>query len=172
MTAPVLDDVRLRRYARQILLPEIGGRGQRALLAATVQVSLEDLAAAQVALAYLAGAGIGTLVLRDAPAVVIAAHVGFLLEPADEGAPVVEALRRRIAERAPDTSVRAADEQGDEPGPVLLRGPIEESIEGAVDEPDEWPAAPPLVAALWRGGQAAAKVLLELCQAAQVRRTP
>ncbi len=164
MTAPMLDDARLRRYARQILLPEIGGRGQRALLAATVQVSLADLAAAQVALAYLAGAGIGTLVLRDAPAVVTAGHVGFLLEPADEGAPVVEALRRRIAERAPDTSVRAADEREDEPGPVLLREPLQ--------EPDEWPAEPPLVEALWRGGQAAAQVLLELCQAAQARRAP
>lgn len=163
VTAPVIDDARLRRYARQILLPEIGGRGQRALLAATVQVSLEDLAAAQVALAYLAGAGIGTLVLRDAPAVVTAADVGFLLEPADEGASVVEALRRRIAERTPDTSVRAADE-GDEPGPVLLRGPAA--------EPGERTEATALVEALWRGGQAAAQIVLELCQAAQVRRAP
>lgn len=164
--APVLDDARLRRYARQILLPEIGGRGQRALLAATVQVSLIDLAAAQVALAYLAGAGVGTLVLRDAPAAVSAAHVGFLLEPADEGAPVVEALRRRIAERTPDTEVRAADAadaaDAHGPGPVLLSEPSAAAAPAELVE----------VEALWRGGQAATQILLALCQAAQAGRAP
>lgn len=161
--APVLDDARLRRYARQILLPEIGGRGQRALLAATVQVSLIDLAAAQVALAYLAGAGVGTLVLRDAPAAVTAAHVGFLLEPADEGAPVVEALRRRIAERTPDTEVRAAGAaDAHDPGPVLLSEPIAPAAPAELVE----------VEALWRGGQAATQILLALCQAAQAGRAP
>lgn len=158
--APMLDDARLRRYARQILLPEIGGRGQRALLAATVHVSLIDLAAAQVALAYLAGAGVGTLVLRDAPAVVAAAHVGFLLEPADAGAPVVEALRRRIAARTPDTEVRAAS--AEEPGPVLLREPATSAGPAELVE----------VEALWRGGQAASQILLALCQAAQTGRAP
>lgn len=159
--APPLDDVRLRRYARQILLPELGGRGQRALLAATVHVSARELAVAQVALAYLAGAGVGTLVVRDAPPLVDACHVGFLLEPGDVGVPVLEALRRRIAERTPDTEVRAAG-SADEPGPVLLSEPAAPAQTGPAE----------LVEALWRGGEAATQALLALSQAARAGRAP
>jgi hypothetical protein len=52
-----LDELQIRRYARHILLPEVGGIGQERLLAAEVRVSGEptwvDLAAA-----YLSAAGV------------------------------------------------------------------------------------------------------------------
>lgn len=59
-----LSDAQVDRYSRQIVLPEIGGRGQERLLAATVCLRgggpLLDTAAR-----YLAGAGIGALRLDD-----------------------------------------------------------------------------------------------------------
>ncbi len=56
----MLTDEQIDRYSRQIILPEVGGRGQERLLAArmTLLAEVEDLAPA---LNYLAGAGIGTI---------------------------------------------------------------------------------------------------------------
>jgi hypothetical protein len=48
------------RYARQIAVPGVGARGQRAFASADVIVGGDQLAAEVCAL-YLAGAGIGTL---------------------------------------------------------------------------------------------------------------
>jgi adenylyltransferase/sulfurtransferase len=61
-----LSDDQIDRYSRQIVLPEIGGRGQERLLAATVVLAGHSELAA-VAARYLAGAGIGALRL-DEPA--------------------------------------------------------------------------------------------------------
>lgn len=55
---------RLARFARHIVLPEIGGAGQVALAEATVVlIGLGGIGSP--ALQYLAGAGVGTLVLVD-----------------------------------------------------------------------------------------------------------
>jgi molybdopterin/thiamine biosynthesis adenylyltransferase len=59
---------RLERFARHIVLPEIGGAGQAALAKSTVVlVGLGGIGSP--ALQYLAGAGVGTLVLVDDDAV-------------------------------------------------------------------------------------------------------
>lgn len=59
---------RLDRFARHIVLPEIGGTGQAALARATVVlIGLGGIGSP--ALQYLAGAGVGTLVLVDDDAV-------------------------------------------------------------------------------------------------------
>ncbi len=59
-----LSDQQLDRYARHIVLPEIGGRGQQHLLAAKVLViGAGGLGAA--CLHYLAAAGVGTLGIVD-----------------------------------------------------------------------------------------------------------
>jgi molybdopterin/thiamine biosynthesis adenylyltransferase len=47
----------IRRYARQIVLPDLGGAGQEALRAATVT------AASELEALYLAAAGVGTIVV-------------------------------------------------------------------------------------------------------------
>ena len=62
----MLTDGQIERYSRQIILPEVGGRGQERLLAARLAViaEIEDLTPA---LNYLAGAGIGSICL-DTPA--------------------------------------------------------------------------------------------------------
>lgn len=60
-----LSDAQIERFSRQIVLPQIGGRGQQRLLAATVAIGGAGEVAA-IAARYLAGAGIGHLVLHGA----------------------------------------------------------------------------------------------------------
>ncbi len=58
-----LSDAQIERYSRQIVLPQVGGRGQERLLAARVAIAGE-LADLESALAYLVGAGVGTIFLN------------------------------------------------------------------------------------------------------------
>src|SRR5437879_3484705 len=55
-----LTDEQVDRYSRQIILPEVGGRGQERLLAARVVVA-GDGGAAVAAATHLGRAGVGTL---------------------------------------------------------------------------------------------------------------
>ncbi|WP_315919190.1 molybdopterin-synthase adenylyltransferase MoeB [Mesorhizobium sp. SP-1A] len=64
MTTPPLSDEELERYARHIVLPEIGGAGQQKLKRARVLVIGAGGLGAPV-LAYLAAAGVGTLGIVD-----------------------------------------------------------------------------------------------------------
>jgi molybdopterin/thiamine biosynthesis adenylyltransferase len=84
-----------------VLLPDVGGTGQRRLFAATVAVDDLD-AEAEIAAVYLAAAGVGTLVVRDARPV---AAPGWLFELEDVGRPRREAARARIAALNPDVRV-------------------------------------------------------------------
>lgn len=61
-------DEQVRRYARHILLPDVGGLGQTALLVSAAQIELrESEPEAELTCArYLAAGGVGTLVLRGA----------------------------------------------------------------------------------------------------------
>ncbi|TMQ06884.1 MAG: hypothetical protein E6J90_44995 [Deltaproteobacteria bacterium] len=61
-------DEQVRRYARHILLPDVGGLGQTALLMATARVELRESEpdAELIAATYLAAGGVGTIVLAGA----------------------------------------------------------------------------------------------------------
>lgn len=61
----MLREDQIRRYARQILLREVGGAGQARLLAGRVVVGGVGVAAEEAA-TYLAAAGVGAVVLDDA----------------------------------------------------------------------------------------------------------
>ena len=56
-----LTDAQIDRYSRQIIVPRIGGRGQERILAARMLL-VGDARDIEVPLAYLAGAGVGTIV--------------------------------------------------------------------------------------------------------------
>jgi adenylyltransferase/sulfurtransferase len=62
-----LNDARIERYSRQIILPQIGGRGQQRLLETTVSV-VGDGPLAMTAAHYLTAAGVGRLELWAATA--------------------------------------------------------------------------------------------------------
>jgi hypothetical protein len=99
-----LTDTQIERYSRQIILPEIGGRGQEALLRSRATlVGVGELA--QAMLPYLAGSGIGRLVLRPAAGEDLAAAAELAeraarINPdvrADVGAPISAAEAEGIA---------------------------------------------------------------------------
>src|SRR5277367_5737988 len=56
-----LTDAQIDRYSRQIIVPRIGGRGQERILAARMLL-VGDARDIEVPRAYLAGAGVGTIV--------------------------------------------------------------------------------------------------------------
>src|SRR5438105_1808791 len=63
----MLSDSQVERYSRQIILPQVGGRGQEKLLRAHVLVNGSGLLQSTVLL-YLAAAGVGTIgVIATAP---------------------------------------------------------------------------------------------------------
>src|SRR5262245_10286199 len=63
----MLTDAQVERYSRQVILPEVGGRGQARLLGARVALA-GDGPAAGTAATLLGRAGVGTLALIDGPA--------------------------------------------------------------------------------------------------------
>lgn len=124
------------RYAHHVLLPDVGGRGQDRLGAATVVVDV-DGRAGQIAAVYLAAAGVGALALRGGAG---AAPPLFPFDAAAPGA-IAAGLAAAIAARNPEVAVRAA-------------APAEAALAIADDRPDL-----PLAVALARGGEAAARWL-------------
>jgi hypothetical protein len=58
-----LTDAQIDRYSRQIIVPHIGGRGQERLLAARILLA-GDARDIEAPLAYLVGAGVGTICLK------------------------------------------------------------------------------------------------------------
>ncbi len=80
-------DDQVRRYARHILLPDVGGLGQTALMVASARVELResDPEAELIAATYLGAGGVGTLVIAGSS----------------------DAQRATVADHAPDTRVLA-----------------------------------------------------------------
>jgi hypothetical protein len=58
-----LTEAQIDRYSRQIIVPRVGGRGQERLLAARILLA-GDARDIEAPLAYLVGAGVGTILLK------------------------------------------------------------------------------------------------------------
>lgn len=72
-------DEQVRRYARHILLPDVGGLGQTALMVSAAHLGLRESepTAELVAAAYLAAGGVGTIAVtgaEDSQLAIIATH--------------------------------------------------------------------------------------------------
>ncbi len=89
-----LSDSQIERYSRQIIVPEVGGRGQERLLAARLVIAgaMDDI---ELVLAYLAGAGVGEIFL----------HAG-----ADRSR--IERMIADMRELNSDAKILAADDHG------------------------------------------------------------
>jgi hypothetical protein len=58
-----LTDAQIERYSRQIIVPRLGGRGQERILASRIVIA-GDARDIEAPLAYLVGAGVGTINVR------------------------------------------------------------------------------------------------------------
>ena len=102
---------RLDRFARQIIIPEIGGAGQAALAKAHVAI-IGIGGIGSPALQYLAGAGVGTLTLFDDDTVDASnLQRQMIYREADIGASKVEAAARWVHEFDSKLEVRTVGER-------------------------------------------------------------
>ncbi len=91
-----LTDAQLERYARHLILKQIGVKGQKALLAGKVLVIGAGGLGSPV-LSYLAAAGVGTLGICDGDVVSLSNLQRQILYTTDEiGQPKVECAKRRL----------------------------------------------------------------------------
>jgi adenylyltransferase/sulfurtransferase len=96
---PVLDDARIARYARQLLVPGFGAAGQERLAAACVRVVGAGPGAGP-ALLYLVQAGVGRIWIEDGETVAPPDLAAWLYGPGQVGAPRGEAAVAALAGRS------------------------------------------------------------------------
>jgi molybdopterin/thiamine biosynthesis adenylyltransferase len=102
-----LTDVQLERYARHIVLKEVGGEGQRRLLESSVAV-IGAGGIGSPLIQYLAAAGIGAMRIIDDDRVSLAnLQRQVLFGTADEGTAKVEGAVNAVARLNPDVRVDA-----------------------------------------------------------------
>jgi molybdopterin/thiamine biosynthesis adenylyltransferase len=95
----------VRRYARHIILPGIGGEGQQRLMDARVLVIGAGGLGSPAAM-YLAAAGVGTIGLVDFDRVELSNLQRQLLHDTDDvGRPKVDSARERLGELNPNVGV-------------------------------------------------------------------
>jgi len=100
-----LTDQQLERYARHVILKEIGGAGQRRLLGATVAV-IGAGGIGSPAIEYLAAAGVGQLRVIDDDVVDLSnLQRQTLFATADIGRPKAEVAVERVGAMNPDVQV-------------------------------------------------------------------
>lgn len=100
-----LSDVQLERYARHIVLREVGGEGQRRLLESRIAV-IGAGGIGSPLIQYLAAAGIGSLRIIDDDRVSLAnLQRQVLFGTADEGEEKVERAANAVARLNPDVRV-------------------------------------------------------------------
>ncbi len=100
-------DDEIERYARHLVLREVGGPGQQALKAARVLIVGAGGLGAPSAL-YLAAAGVGTLGLADADTVSLSnLQRQVLYATGDVGRPKTEAAAERLSGLNPNVTIEA-----------------------------------------------------------------
>jgi adenylyltransferase/sulfurtransferase len=100
-----LTDTQLERYARHIILREIGGAGQARLLQSHVAI-IGAGGIGSPAIQYLAAAGVGQLTVIDDDAVALSnLQRQVLFATADIGRPKADAAREAVARLTPDVAV-------------------------------------------------------------------
>ena len=119
-----------KRYARHIVLPEVGRKGQQRLNQSRVLiVGLGGLGcpAAQM----LASSGVGTLHLNDFDTVDLSnLPRQFLFHPADEGQPKVEVAAARLTAMNPEVSVTQLDRRLNAEDLAELLGQVDIVLDG------------------------------------------
>ncbi len=104
-------DEQIHRYSRQMILPGVGGRGQRKLAAAKVFIMGAGGLGSPAAL-YLAAAGVGTIGLADSDRVELHNLQRQILHRTEDiGLRKVESGRKTLASLNPEVNVRIYPER-------------------------------------------------------------
>jgi molybdopterin/thiamine biosynthesis adenylyltransferase len=129
----MFSDDEVERYARHLVLREIGGPGQQALKAARVLVVGAGGLGAPACL-YLAAAGIGRIVLVD-PDVVDRSNLQrqVLYAEADIGRPKVEAAAQRLAGLNPHVTIQPVQARLDAANAADLARGVDLVLDGTDD---------------------------------------
>jgi adenylyltransferase/sulfurtransferase len=126
-----LSDSQLDRYARHIVLKEIGGEGQRRLLASTVTVIGAGGIGSPV-IQYLAAAGVGRLRLVDDDAVSLDnLQRQILFGTSDVGRPKIEVAQEAAARLNPDVAFEGVRNRLDVENVGEIVGPCDVVVDGS-----------------------------------------
>jgi len=138
MSAPKFTEAQMRRYARHIVLPQVGGKGQRRLLESSVLVVGAGGLGSPVLL-YLAAAGVGTIHVVDDDRVDESnlqrqiAHATSRI-----GMAKVESARAAVADINPDVRVVAHDTRLDATNARDLFAQADVIVEGSDNFPTRY----------------------------------
>jgi molybdopterin/thiamine biosynthesis adenylyltransferase len=128
----------IHRYARHIILPEVGGEGQRKLLDAKVLIVGAGGLGSPVAL-YLAAAGVGTIGLADFDEVDITNLQRQILHTSrNVGRPKTESGAEMLNAINPDTNVVQIDERLDSSNAFRVLGGFDVVVDGSDNFPTRY----------------------------------
>ncbi len=131
-------DEQVHRYARHIILPEVGGEGQRKLLDSKVLVIGAGGLGSPAAL-YLAAAGVGTIGLVDHDHVDITNLQRQILHGSDDvGRPKTESGAEAIADINPDVDVVRIDAKLDSSNALDLISSYNVVVDGSDNFPTRY----------------------------------
>lgn len=126
-----LSDDQLERYARHIVLKEIGGAGQQRLLGAHVAI----VGAGGIgcpAIAFLAAAGVGTIRVIDPDTVSLSnLQRQILFGTADVGRHKAEAVQAAVARLNPDVHLIAINERIEADNAAILLRDVDVILDGS-----------------------------------------
>lgn len=133
-----LTEEQVFRYARHIILPEVGGEGQRKLLDAKVLVVGAGGLGSPAAL-YLAAAGVGTIGLVDDDVVDLTnLQRQILHKTSDVGRPKTDSATETIAALNPGVDVVGIDERLDASNALRVLEPYDVVVDGSDNFPTRY----------------------------------
>ncbi|MFW6115883.1 MAG: HesA/MoeB/ThiF family protein [Chloroflexota bacterium] len=128
----------IRRYSRQIILPQVGGKGQRKLLDSKVLV-VGAGGLGSPALLYLAAAGVGTLGIADFDAVELSnLHRQILHRTEDVGRRKIESGAETIRALNPEVTVTLHHERLQPENAMEIIEPYDVVVEGSDNFPTKY----------------------------------
>ncbi|MDD4903818.1 MAG: HesA/MoeB/ThiF family protein, partial [Candidatus Bipolaricaulis sp.] len=128
---PALSNDEIRRYSRQIILPDVGLEGQRLLKSASVLIIGTGGLGSPAAL-YLTAAGVGRIGIVDHDVVDVSnLHRQILHGSASLGARKVESARERLREVNPLVQVDVYDEALTSENAVRIASPYDVVIDAS-----------------------------------------
>ena len=127
----ILSDEQLDRYARHIVLKEVGGEGQRRLLESRIAV-IGAGGIGSPLIQYLAAAGVGRLRIIDDDQIALSnLQRQVLFGTADEGRLKVEVARDSVARLNPDVAVEMRPERLDGDNAQALLAGMDLVVDGS-----------------------------------------